>query len=140
MPIKHPRCYALSVGFSNAAPADATVYYFGAYPGRDLNTNADYSKVFIPKQGFIRAGVVNVTAFSTTGTNENIIMAIRLNNTTDFTFATVGTAIDKRTFANYLLSIPVIAGDYIEMKFTAPTWATNPTGVYGGGCLYIELP
>jgi hypothetical protein len=62
---------------------------------------------------------------------------IRLNNTTDYSVATVSLATQERRWSNGAMSVPIAANDYIEMVFTNPTWATNPVTVVGGG--YIKF-
>jgi hypothetical protein len=126
------------VGHTTFDPADSITYYFGARVGTFPSTAATYFRAYIPKSGQIRTGIICQIATSATGTNENIVMSIRKNDTTDYTFATVGQASNTRIFQNLSLSIPVVAGDYIEIKMDCPAWATNPQGVCAFGFLYIE--
>jgi hypothetical protein len=43
--------------------------------------------------------------------------------------ATVGSAAQVKSFANYAMTLAVAQGDIIEAKLVCPTWVTNPTGV-----------
>ena len=73
------------------------------------------------------------------GTNETSTIVIRKNNTSDTTISTsvVNNAVTT-TASGTGLSISVSAGDYIEIKWTAPTWTTNPTNVRVWGTVYIK--
>jgi len=115
--------------------ADSTTYYFGigAYTG--LSTFALLNRIFFAKDGAIRRADINWYE-STAGTNENVSMYIRLNDTTDTLIQTLGAAGNK-TFTNAALTIAVAAGDFIELKIITPAWATNPLGVAVGGAVYV---
>jgi hypothetical protein len=132
-----PDCVIYSTFFLSSTPLDSTVYYFGNST-RTLDTANDYSRIYILKDGIIRAASIFIVSTAATGTNENIIIAIRKNDTTDYTFSTVGLAVPKRVFSNYILNIPVLAGEFIEFKMTTPAWVTNPDGMRGAGHILIE--
>jgi hypothetical protein len=65
-------------------------------------------------------------------------MSIRVNNTTDYLIESLTLANSNRVWANDALNIPVVAGDYIEIKEVQPAWVTNPATVTRTGVLYIE--
>lgn len=129
--------YTLNVGCVNTATlTDAATIYIGARWG-NFTTTAGAVKVRIPRAGTIKN--VDIHAFSTTaGTSENWSAYVRLNNTTDTLIQTVGVAASEREWRNSGLSIAVSAGDYVEIKFVNPTWATNPANITMGGHIYIE--
>ena len=128
--------YTLPVIAMSSSPADAATVYFGFTPAVP-STSAAASKVYIRKAGVIKNA--EVYCFSgTAGTNENWSLYVRLNNTTDYLIATVGAATSERVFSNTGLSIPVVAGDYFEIKGVQPTWVTNPLLTVYGGYVYIE--
>lgn len=128
--------YTLSVQALTSSPVDAKTVYFGQLPKAPV-TAAATSKVHIRKAGTIK--MANVYCFSgTAGTAEAWSLYIRKNNTTDTLVATVSAAATERVFTNSALSIPVVAGDYIEMKSVQPTWVTNPLTTIWGGYLYVE--
>lgn len=114
---------------------DGTTYYVGGFPL--IQTTVDLCRVYIPKAGTIKAAYINTYA-TTAGTNEDISVYIRLNNTSDTLIQTVGAATNERLFSNAALSIAVVAGDYIEIKVVCPTWVTNPATWRFGGSIYIE--
>lgn len=132
-----PSSYALHVGSLSFAPADLTTYYAGPSTIA-AGTTAATRKVYIPRAGIIKAAEIIMRADTVAGSNENISMNIRLNNSTDTLIQTVGAAAAERRFTNTSLSITVAAGDYIELKMLSPSWGTNPTGVTLGGHIYVE--
>ena len=131
--------YSLSsyLGSIALAPADATTYYFGGAFTNALITTAAIRRLYIPKSGTIKAAYV--TFSQTAGTAETSTISIRLNNTTDTAIsAAITNDAAVTTFNNTGLSIAVVAGDYIEIKWVTPTWATNPTAVVCNVITYIE--
>jgi len=125
------------LGSVTLAPADATTYYFGGAFTNALTTTAAIRRLYIPKSGTIKAAYV--TFSQTAGTAETSTISIRLNNTTDTTItASVVNNAGVTTFNNTGLSIAVVEGDYIEIKWVTPTWATNPTAVICNVLIYIE--
>jgi hypothetical protein len=138
MPMKHPPGYTLKIqAGGNFDPADSTDYFIGCSLQQPDTSSSSYYHILIPKSGSINVCQLIMTA-GTNGTAENIVMVIRKNNTTDYTFATVGVSSGSRLFANLNLNIPVSAGDYVEIKMTTPAWVTNPLTVQFSGNLYIS--
>ena len=65
-------------------------------------------------------------------------MYIRVNNTVDYLIQSQSLATNERMWINTTMNIPVVAGDYVEIKSVTSTMATNPaTTIYGGG-FYME--
>lgn len=121
--------YALQFAAGQFNPADATVYYTGINP-QSSGSTAAVNRIYIPRAGTITAAYVVFDNSGTLGTTETSTVAIRVNNTTDNTISAAVTNDARPTvFSNTSLNIAVSAGDYIELKWTAPTWATNPTAV-----------
>ncbi len=129
--------YVLPVFTTNiTSVADLATLYFGNY-AFTAQTSPDTCRIYIPKTGTIKVAEINV--FSTTvGSNENVSLYIRLNNTTDTLIQTRGMGAANALFSNTGLNISVSAGDYIEIKMVCPTWATNPAAFRFGGSIYIE--
>lgn len=79
----------------------------------------------------------------TAGSNQDISCYIRVNNTTDYLIATIGSTDTQKEFYNAAMNGG--AGitmngttDYYVIKFTTPTWGTAPTNVnYQGQVRYI---
>lgn len=128
--------YAINVQALTSSPADGATVYFGMLPKAPITT-ANVSRVYIRKAGVIK--VAEIYCYSgTAGTAEAWSLYVRKNNTTDTLIATVAAATNMRVFSNTALSIPVAAGDYVEIKGVQPTWATNPATCIYGGYLYLE--
>ena len=114
-------------------PADATTYYLGnsQRATASAHATAQLGKVHIPLAGTIVAIYVTFDQTGTTGTTETSTASIRLNQTSDTTIsAVVQNDANIEVFSNTGLSITVVAGDYIEVKWVTPTWVTNPTAVF----------
>ena len=128
--------YAINVQALTSSPADAQTIYFGTLPKAPITT-ANVSKVYIRKAGTIK--IAEIYCYSgTAGTAEAWSLYIRKNNSADTLISTVSAAASERVFSNTNLSIPVVAGDYIEIKAVNPTWGTNPVSSIFGGYIYIE--
>lgn len=130
----HPTLY--SVQALTSSPVDAQTVYFGNLP-KAPTTTADTSKVHIEHNGVIRK--VNIYCYSgTAGTAQNWSLYIRINGTTDYLIETIGAATNERIFNNESLNIPVVDGDYFEIKAVNPTWGTNPLTTVFGGNIVLE--
>jgi len=128
--------YALSVQALTSSPADSVTIYFGNLPKVPQSTGGN-SKVYIRKTGTIK--IAEIYCYSgTAGTAEAWSLYIRKNNSADTLIATLSVSASERVFSNAALSIPVAAGDYIEIKAVNPLWATNPLTCIFGGYIYIE--
>lgn len=128
--------YTLSVQALTSSPSDGATIYFGNLPKAPVTT-ANISKVYIPRAGVIKRAEIYCYS-GTAGTNESWSGYIRLNNTTDTLIQTRAVNTSERVFSNSSLAISVVAGDYFEIKFINPTWATNPLTTIFGGYIYIE--
>ena len=119
-----------------SSPADGATNFFGNMPKAPVGTGA-ISKVAIQKAGVIR--MAEIYCYSgTAGTNEAWSLYVRLNASTDYLIATVSAATNERIFANNAMNIPVVAGDFFEIKMVNPTWATNPLTTIFGGNITVE--
>jgi hypothetical protein len=120
-------------------PVDATTVYLGQI-GRQPTTVAAVSKVYVRIACTLIHVEINMDAGGTAGSSEAISAYIRVNNTTDYLIATVSLATRERIFHNTAMNTSGIVfapGDYFEVKFVFPTWATNPTTVGYGGYAYL---
>ncbi len=135
--------YALYAYGNAFSPADATTYYFGSSFTDSPTTTAATRRVYIPKAGTITRVDLSVhNGGGTVGSNETFTMLLRLNNTTDTPLSSniqANAASGGTNFYNITgLSIAVVAGDYIEIKWVTPTWATNPTLVYVEAQVFVN--
>ena len=117
-------------------PADSLTYYSGQNFNVAPATTATYAGIKIPQKGRITKVCVQIVA-GTIGTNENITVNIRINNTTSYLVQTVGAASEFRNFVNYSMNVPVVEGDYIEIEMVSPIWVTNPLQIRTKGSIYI---
>lgn len=121
------------------SPADATTYYFGSNFVGGLNTTVNISKIYIPVAGTIDVCYIYCSVTGTFGSSETSTVYIRLNNTTDTTVTTSLRAnVATNVASNSGLNIAVVAGDYIEIKWVTPTWATNPTNICVSAQIHVK--
>jgi len=121
-----------------AAPVDATTYFSGnVFNGAPPTTGA-LRRLYIPRAGIIRKAYITFTCVGL-GSNETSTVSIRLNDTSDTTVSTAVTNDANFVYVNNTaLAISVAQGDYVEIKWTTPSWATNPTNVTISGIIYVE--
>ena len=132
------KCYALQVMAANLGTvADNATYYFGALSGLAPQTTAGRAPLPIPLTGTIKRAQV-IWRAGTAGSNENISVYIRVNNSTDYLIQTVGSTAAVKQFTNPSMAVPVNAGDTIEIKIVCPSWSTNPATLALGGVMYID--
>jgi hypothetical protein len=124
--------YIIQGNAAQISPADATTYYVGSMFAQTPVTTAGNAKLTIPRTGTITRVDLTIHNAGTTGSNEQSSIYLRLNNTSDTTLSSTldTSAVTAATvIAVTGLSIAVSAGDYVELKWVTPTWATNPTNV-----------
>ena len=129
--------YCLNAQLTATGPADSTTYY-SDYANQGVTT-ADRVRTYIPQSGTITKCYLSVVTAGTLGTTETSTLSIRLNNTSDTT-VTSSLANDALTigYSNTALSIAVVAGDYIQLKWVTPAWVTNPTNVEISAFIWIS--
>ncbi|MCX6823706.1 MAG: hypothetical protein NT085_01070 [candidate division SR1 bacterium] len=128
--------YTIYVQALTASPADSVANYFGQIPAAP-NTVALTRRVYITTTGTITAASISTYA-GTAGTAEAWSMYVRKNDTTDYLIQTLSLATAERNFRNTAMNIPVVPGDFIEMKTVNPVWVTNPLTMIIGGYLYVQ--
>jgi len=133
---------ALFFGHDSLNPGDTQTYYIG----NSINLTAPISgsdgrRVIVPKTGnIVRVGICQ-TVGGALGTNETSTFTI--NNFTQSTQSTITTTYTYDSSSaniSYVLSSPlaVTEGDKIEIRWTTPTWVTNPTSVRQQMNVYLE--
>jgi hypothetical protein len=117
-------------------PGDAQTSYFGDRPIAP-STAAGTNKIYIRQDGRItKAGIHSYSG--TAGSAVPWTMYIRKNNAEDYLIESVSLGTNERMWINVSMDVPVVAGDYVEIKSVTSTFATNPaTTIYGGG-FYVE--
>lgn len=130
--------YTIFVSAASTSPADAATLYMGARSSAALGS-VSTERVYIPRAGTVKAIYLSFANTGTLGTGETYTVSFRLNNTTDTTISSAVTNDAAQTaFNNIGLGITVAAGDFFEIKFVFPTWATNPTAVFPSATIYVE--
>ena len=125
-----PQGHSLVAQGASFNPSDATTYYFGAFGDLAPSTTAASQRIYIPRAGFLTYASLFINVAGTLGTNETSTVSVRLNNTTDTTLSSAVTCdAVAQEFHVTDLGITVAQGDYVELKWITPTWATNPTTV-----------
>lgn len=130
--------YALQ-GFAanHTAPADSTTFFFGAMAGQGPLVIASRSRLYIPAAGNITLFRLFAHISGTLGSAEIVNFWVRLNDTTDSlnvqlslnAVAVTGSAAG---------SVAVVAGDFIEFKYTSPVWVTNPTNIRFAAVVLVQ--
>lgn len=129
--------YSMSFYISNAqSPADSTTYYLSPYGGAGLPATSAGHRLYVPRAGKIIKAYV--TGGCATGSAETSTISIRLNDTTDTTIvSTLAFNASPIVFSNTALSVAVAVGDFLNVKWVSPAWATNPTSVSFSATLWI---
>lgn len=121
---------------SGGTVANGGTNYIGA--GRTIGTVANINKIYFTESFTItKASLTANTAVGQGGTDEAWSVYIRLNNTTDYLISTLGVAADSRHFFNNAMTVPIVSGDYIEIKMVNPTWISAPGGPIFTGYLIL---
>ena len=130
--------YSLQVGATTVNMSDGTTYYFGGRFALAPQTTAARCSVYIPYSGTVKAIYINWYNATITGSTETGATYFRYNNTTDTLIGNSAFNTTTGVVSNTGLNIAVTQGSYFEIKYVAPTWTTNPTGMYLSGVVYIE--
>lgn len=131
------RGYSIQIGAYNFNPADATTYYWGGLFPAAPGTTDGTRRIYIPRGGTLKR--IYLTFTCAPGSSETSTLYVRVNSTTDYTISsTFALDANPKIAFNTSLSIPLSTGDYIEIKWITPTWATNPTAVSVNAIAWIE--
>ena len=130
--------YTMQFAALSGSPADGATYFIGMVATITGATSSGPLRVVIPRAGTITKIKLHVGVGSTLGTTEAITFNFRLNNTTDTLITSAAQADTAAQDYTATVSIAVVEGDYFEIKMTAPTWVTNPTGFSVNGSIYIQ--
>jgi hypothetical protein len=128
--------YALMLGALAGALTGGQTIYFG-HPSRAAAGTAAIHRIYIPQSGTIKS-VYIISASATAGTSESWTMSVRLNNASNTSIGSVSAATTTRVWSGTGLNIAVVAGDYVEITTTNPSWATAPGSTSWYGTIYIQ--
>lgn len=118
------------VSASQWNPIDGTTVMFNNSGILAQNAAANLRNIY-PPAGTLMGVHLDMLSTSTTGSNENISIYVRLNDTTDYLIATVGNTALVRIFENLAMNGGTGitfngTTDFYCYKVVCPTWATNP--------------
>ena len=121
------------MGAAGLFPADAATYYFGFQPGSNAQTATDGGWYMIaPFTGNASSAYGEWLVNGTLGSSGSITVTLRdvtANTTENITTSLSSTSVSN-PFSNTAMTLAVTQGDVIMIKFTTPTWSTNPTTCY----------
>lgn len=135
--VNYVKGYTLSMNCTSAFnPADNQIYFIGALQTNPFTTDFNL-RLIVPKTGTIKSVVFS--SRQTLGSGESSTIALGVNGS----YANISTSIvfngnPVNTALITGLSKNVNAGDYVTIRWTCPTWVTNPTNVFINCIIYIE--
>jgi hypothetical protein len=132
--------FTIRMQVAGQSPADATTYYVGEI-SVSLNTNATLYRTTMPYASKLIGAVISAVNTSAGSTTEASTINFRLNNTTDTLLSNAvafGNNLTVNVYTITGLNVAVAANDTFNIKWTTPTWATNPTGATLLVTLYFE--
>ena len=117
-------------------PSDNQTYFIGALQANPFSNDTNL-RLIVPKTGTIKSFVFS--SRQTLGSGESSTIALGVNGS----YANISTSIlfngnPVNTALITGLSRSVNAGDYVTIRWTCPTWATNTLNVFINCILYIE--
>ena len=119
-------------------PADSTTYAIvNGFANSTVATGFASTRFYVPKSGTILAASGGFSG--TAGSSESATIKLIVNNTTDVNISTsLNFSSLPLSFTNTSLNQAVSAGDYIDVKWVTPAWATNPTSIQCSITVYIR--
>jgi hypothetical protein len=128
--------YSINVQAAQFNPTASTTRFFGHLALQPNNTGAS-RKIYVRRPSVIR--IAEIYSRSTTaGDADNWSLYVRLNDTTDYLIQTVGVSANERIWTNSNINIPVVSGDYVEIKMINPAWVNAPASTTFAGYLVFE--
>jgi hypothetical protein len=128
--------YSINLQANQSSPTASTTTYWG-HLALQPSATAAIRKIYIRRSGVIRIAEIYSRA-NTAGDADNWSLYVRLNNTTDYLIQTVGVSASERVWSNTNINIPVVTGDYVEIKMINPAWVNEPANITFAGYLLIE--
>lgn len=128
----------LLAGLANLSPADATTYYFGHPTMAGFYTTLGGHYLIAHRAGIITRATIYTLNTGTAGTSETSTMALLVNDASATTLSALITTNTSSIKTVTGLTISLAATDVMEVRWIAPTYATNPTGVYFAVQLFLE--
>jgi len=120
-------------GHDSVSPADSTTYYIGGqFNLGPVTSPSDGRRLISQITGSITQVSISRTIGGTLGSSETNTFTINnVTQSTSSTITTTGTLDSSSSLVNYVLSspLPIVNGDKLEIVWTTPVFATNPTTV-----------
>jgi hypothetical protein len=129
------RSIRFNIGTFN--PADNATYYAGGSDAAATTTSDASHVVLADFTGNITEAYISLR-YSGTASSELVTFAMGVNKTTYTTLTTLNFTVGTTQCAFVYvtgLSIPVVKGQYLNLRISVPALATNPTIVYGTAVL-----
>lgn len=132
--------YMVNLNAATVNPADASTYFFGDAANAAPSVSAGFFTVPVSKAGIIRGAAVRTVIAGTLGSSEAHSYHVRNydQNTVALIVSTATSTGVTNIFLNTAMALPVAAGESLQIRWTTPTWATNPTSVFHMATIYIE--
>lgn len=128
--------YPISFNFSAFSPADATTYYVGLNVASPFTTDTNIRLMALRNSTLKK---VAITSRQSAGSSENSSFALGVNGSyTTFSSVVKFDGIPYNQLLTTGLSINVVEGDVLTVRWITPTWVTNPTSVNCNITLYFE--
>lgn len=132
-----PLAYALQMHSKSFDPAISTSYFIGDLFSDVPAALSGTTRLYIPKACTVKA--VYVTFINATpGSNEPSTIVLRLNDTSNTLISATVDNSGAQQLKNITMNLAVIAGDFIEIKWTTPAWGTPPLGVVVKAVVYLS--
>jgi hypothetical protein len=121
-------------------PAASTIYRLGAPVRTQLNTITGRTRIYVPRPGKVRHAHIYIRTNGTLASAGTSTLSLNKNSSIGETLATSTTAGSSAdaVISSTAVSMSVVQGDFLEMVWTTPAWATLPTAVEANGIIYIE--
>lgn len=136
--LSQPNYFALKAMTGPLNPSDAATLYFGQTPTFGGIATAGLNREVMQRRGRIVGATLSVLVAGTLGTTEDATVAIRVNNTTDYTVTAAAKFNAAGQYYTVALDVVLNPTDYFEWKVVTPTWATNPTTVCLAGTAWLQ--
>jgi hypothetical protein len=135
--VNYVKGYTLTmICYSTYNPSDSSIAYIGASQAFPLSTD-NSARLICPRSGTIKS--VTFASRQTFGSGESSTIALGVNGSyTNISTSILFNGNPINTASITGLSRSVSVGDYITIRLTNPTWATNPTNVNINVQIYIE--
>lgn len=126
----------LSLKALTFSPADGLSYHF--VDSEAPNTNGAIYRFYAPSNIVIKKAYISFFVATTPASTETSSIYIRVDNTTDTLISNaVQPSSTNTVVSNTSLNLSISAGSYFNIKWTTPTWATNPTNMQINAVLEI---